>query len=472
MKRSELFLSVLQLPVDYLMLLFAAASAYSLRLSDWAVGLKPITFDLTFSHFFEVSGLVSILWIVVFAVSGLYSINPNRKFAREILTVFLSCTVGLSLLALYIVFSQKLFDSRFLIFFGWGFAIVYVLIGRLFIRGLKGFLYRNGVGLRKVVIIGNDKMTDQLINTLETRKELGYSVLKNYKQFDDKTIRALGKMSFDEMIYTNATDNQKESILAIDFCHEAHIVFKYSADLFSSYASHSSVHPLAGIPIVELKRTNLEGWGRVIKRLFDIIFGLILFIITLPMVLVISLITFIETSGPIIYKNERVGYRGKIFIAYKFRSMYKEYCTGPQFGNSGKKALKEEEKLIKTQNTRQGPIYKVGKDPRITPFGRILRRFSLDEFPQFWNVVVGNMSLVGPRPHQPREVSGYIKEHKKVFSVKPGITGLAQISGRSDLPYDEEVRLDVFYIENWNIFLDVIIILKTPFILLKRRKAL
>jgi len=472
MKRSELFLSVLQLPVDYLMLLFAAASAYSLRLSDWAIGLKPIKFDLTFSQFFEVSGLVSLLWIIVFAVSGLYSIDPNRKFSREVVAVFLSCTVGLSLLALYIVFSQKLFDSRFLILFGWSFAIIYVLLGRLFIRGLKGFLYRNGVGLRRVVIIGKDKNTDQLINTLEKRRELGYSVLAKYKNFDDKTIRSLSKMNFDELIYTNATENQKDSIRAIDFCHEKHIVFKYSADLFSSYASHSSIHPLAGIPIVELKRTKLEGWGRIIKRLFDIIFGLIFFIITLPIVLIISLIIFIETGGHVIYKNERVGYRGKVFTTYKFRSMYQEFCTGSQFGKSGKKALKEEEKLIKKQNTRQGPIYKVGGDPRVTPFGRLLRRFSLDELPQFWNVVIGNMSLVGPRPHQPREVEGYIKEHKKAFSVKPGISGLTQISGRSDLPYDEEVRLDVFYIENWNIFLDIIVILKTPFILLKRRKAL
>jgi lipopolysaccharide/colanic/teichoic acid biosynthesis glycosyltransferase len=152
--------------------------------------------------------------------------------------------------------------------------------------------------------------------------------------------------------------------------------------------------------------------------------------------------------------------------------MYQKDCTGPQFGESGKVAMEKEQALIAERNTKNGPVYKIANDPRVTPFGRFLRWSSIDELPQLLNVLFGSMSLVGPRPHQPREVSQYESHHKKVFAIKPGITGMAQISGRSDLSFDDEVRLDVFYIEHWSLWLDIIICLKTPFVLFRKRKAL
>jgi lipopolysaccharide/colanic/teichoic acid biosynthesis glycosyltransferase len=151
--------------------------------------------------------------------------------------------------------------------------------------------------------------------------------------------------------------------------------------------------------------------------------------------------------------------------------MYQKYCTGAQFGKAGEEALKKEVELIKKQSIKSGPIYKIHHDPRVTPFGRFIRRLSIDELPQLLNVLKGEMSLVGPRPHQPREVAGYDDRYKIVFDLKPGITGLAQISGRSNLSFEEEMRLDTFYIENWSLFLDLIIVVKTPFVVLKRDGA-
>ena len=151
--------------------------------------------------------------------------------------------------------------------------------------------------------------------------------------------------------------------------------------------------------------------------------------------------------------------------------MYKKDCTGEQFGEGGLHAEELEQELIKKRSVRVGPIYKIKDDPRVTPFGRFLRRWSLDEVPQFFNVLKGEMSVVGPRPHQPREVANE-KGHRHVLVIKPGITGLAQISGRSDLSFEEEVRLDVFYIEKWRLLLDIIICLKTPFVLFRKRRAL
>ena len=191
-----------------------------------------------------------------------------------------------------------------------------------------------------------------------------------------------------------------------------------------------------------------------------------------PLMILSAIIILFETGRPIIYKNERVGIRGQRFFTFKFRSIFQKDCTGPQFGRAGLKAEVKEKDLIDEKSTKTGPIYKIANDPRVTSFGRFIRRWSIDELPQFFNVLIGDMSIVGPRPHQPREVQQYEREYPTVFTLKPGITGMAQISGRSDLEFEEEVRLDTFYLEHWSLILDFIILIKTPFILFKKRQKI
>jgi len=203
----------------------------------------------------------------------------------------------------------------------------------------------------------------------------------------------------------------------------------------------------------------------------DIIFSSLLIILFSPFYLIISIIILLETGRPIFYKNKRVGQAGKNFFVLKFRSMYQKDCTEQSGQNNGQALLKEEE-LIKEQSIKDGPVYKIKNDPRITAFGRLIRKWSLDEIPQFFNVLKGEMSLVGPRPHQPREVEKYQSWQRNVLTIKPGITGLAQISGRSDLTFDEEARLDIFYIEHWGSLMDSIILIKTPFVVLTKKGAL
>jgi exopolysaccharide biosynthesis polyprenyl glycosylphosphotransferase len=472
MKRSEIFLMMLQIPIDICMLSLAIISAYYLRLTDWAVGLKPILFDMTLLQFFSQSLPVVGGMLCLFAAVGLYSPNPNRKLARDLTRVVIAAAIGLALVALYIVFSQVPFDSRFLILSGFIFIVLYVGFGRVSMRGVKGLLYRLGIGLRRVVVIGSGTVAEAIASMLGDRRELGYGIVGQFDHFSGSTKKKLGDLFIDELIFTNPRAHERETLQAIDFCNQRHIVFKYSADLFATYATNMAVSPLAGIPIIEIKRTTLGGWGRVIKRAMDIVFSILMLILISPVALIVSIVILIETGHPVIYKNERVGIRGRHFFTLKFRSMYQKDSTGSQFGTSGKAAEKREKELIKKQSTRKGPIYKIGNDPRVTSFGKFLRRWSIDELPQFWNVLKGEMSVVGPRPHQPREVEKYEKEHPQVFTLKPGITGLAQISGRSDLSFEEEIKLDILYIETWSLFLDLIIILKTPFVLFKKRKAL
>ena len=472
MKRVELFLMMLKLPVDFLMLVLATLSAYYVRSMSFVVELRPILFDLSLKDYLNLSFYVILGWLLIFAFAGLYSVDPNKKFSGELKQVFVGCSLGLAIVALYMMFAQFLFDSRFLVLFSWTFAILFVSFGRILIRGLKSLLYRGDVGLRKVIVIGEEEMAINIVKTLKSRKELGYKVVKTHTSFGKVVKDRLLKKDIDEVIFINPRANEKETIGAINFCNENQIVFKYSADLFTSYSTNIAVSTLAGVPIIELKRTRLDGWGRVMKRLFDVIASFLILILASPVMLSISVIILIETGRPVIYRNERVGVRGKRFFVYKFRSMYQNDSTGAQFGRAGKKAEEKEQELIKNQSTKKGPIYKIADDPRVTTFGKFLRRWSLDELPQFFNVLKGQMSVVGPRPHQPREVEKYEQVHKKVFFVKPGITGSAQISGRSDLSYEEELGLDIFYIEHWRMSLDLVIFIKTPFIIFKKRKEL
>jgi len=463
---------VAQVPVDFFLLLVAATSAYALRFTNWALALKPVLFTFSLSEFLGVVYPVALGWIVVFMFFGLYSTDPNRKLGKDIIRIMFACSVGLAGIAVYVMFAQQIFDSRFLALAGWAFAMVYVIGGRIFMRGLKGFMYKMGIGQRRVVVIGEDVHRQNFVDACAHHPGLGYNVVATFATITKTVFDTLDTTSFDEVIVLSPKAEKKETLSLLAYCNRRHKTFKYSADLFATFAANMSVYPIAGVPMIELRRTKLDGWWRVIKRVFDIVGSILLIIISSPFTLLTALIILIETGRPILYKNLRVGIRGKEFFTLKFRSMYKEDSTGPQFGDAGKKAEEREKELVKTQNSKQGPIYKIANDPRVTPFGRCIRRWSIDELPQFFNVFRGDMSLVGPRPHQPREVEQYQDEYPIVFTLKPGITGLAQISGRSDLPFEEEMKLDILYTERWSLFLDLIILLKTPFVLFKKRKAL
>lgn len=470
MKRFQLFLMVIQVPLDFLLLLGAGISAYFLRFTPWATGIKAVTFGLSLTEFIHRASWFALLSLVFFALLGLYRPNPNRKLGTDIVRIFSALSSCVAVVALYIMFTQQLFDSRFLVAASYAFGFVYISFGRFFMWVIRRACFRMNIGQRKVAIVGRDAIAQDLRHTFETQPELGYTILGMFEKFDTTTKEKLQKNLPDEIMFVSPRAHEKESLLALQFADAHHITFKYSADLFSTLSANTAMYSIGSIPIVELKRTSLEGWGSVIKRIFDIVLSLIVIVIVSPIMLVTAIIILIETGRPVIYKNERVGMHGKKFFTLKFRSMYQKDSTGAQFG--GAKAEEKEKELIKKQSMKAGPIYKIQNDPRVTPFGRFIRRWSIDELPQFFNVFVGEMSIVGPRPHQPREVELYENGYRKVFALKPGITGLSQVSGRSDLSFEDEMRLDVLYIEKWNLGLDIIIFIKTPFILFKKRKAL
>jgi len=228
--------------------------------------------------------------------------------------------------------------------------------------------------------------------------------------------------------------------------------------LFQTLTTNVEVEVIGGVPLIEVKHTALDGWGRVLKRVMDICGSLCGLAALSPLFGAVAILIKLDSRGQVFVALDRITL-GKTFRMYKFRSMV-----------DNAHAMKSE--LI-TQNERKdgGPLFKMQHDPRVTRIGRVLRKMRIDELPQLWNVLRGEMSLVGPRPHEPEEVAQYEKHHKKLLVIKSGITGMAQISGSSDLPFEEEVKLDTYYIENWSLGLDVKILLRTLMILLHDRSA-
>lgn len=453
------------------MLMLAAVCAYALRVGSFVTDIRPVIYTLRLNDYIFYSILVAIIWLIIFALAGLYSIE-RRKLNEEISKIFLACSTGILTLIVAIFLKRELFSSRFIILAVWGFSILYVTFGRLIIYEIKKFLLKRGVGSKKIIIIGQHKNTQILETELKTHPAWGYQILKIYPTFDDQIkkeiLELVSAQEVDEIIQTDPKLDRKTTLDLIDFTEANHIVFKFSADIFRTKTSSIKIDTLAGLPIFEINKTKLEGWGRVYKRIFDIIIALILIILTSPIMIITAIAIKVNSKGPVFFSKKddgspvvRIGQYGKPFKYFKFRSMIDKSDS-----------LRYSEAL-KKQNLRSGPLTKFKDDPRITRVGKFIRKFSIDELPEFFLVLTGKLSLVGPRPHYPEEVAEYKDYHKRVLDIKPGITGLAQISGRSDLSFDEEVKLDVYYIENWSMWLDLQILFKTPkVVLFPKREAL
>ncbi|NQT50219.1 sugar transferase [Candidatus Kuenenbacteria bacterium] len=472
-KNAELFFTFLKIPIDFLTLVIAGLLAYFVRYESSVQEIRPVIFDLPFERYFIFVLTVSFFWLFFFAAAGLYSFT-RRKITDELAKIILACSTGMTAVIIYMFFVREYFSSRFIVLTAWVLSIILIMIIRSIVRKIQNHTLRKGWGCHNIVVVGKNKNTEEIIYAFKNQPQLGYKIIARIEEFDEADKQELLKLKkrkgIDEIVQTDSGLSRIHSVSLADFCAEHNIIFKYAAGQFEARTTNVEVHMIAGVPLIEVRKTKLDGWGKIIKRLIDFIFSTFLIIIFSPLLIIATVLIKIEDSGPAIYKNERVNRKGT-FNVYKFRSMYTRYCTGKQFTKytDQEAVLAYEKKLTDKQSERKGPVYKILNDPRRTKIGRFMEKTSLDELPQLFNVWIGNMSLVGPRPHQPREVAKYEKHHKRVLDIKPGISGLAQISGRSDLDFNEEVKLDTYYIENWSLKLDFWIMLKTPFVVLIRK---
>ncbi|KKP71205.1 MAG: Exopolysaccharide biosynthesis polyprenyl glycosylphosphotransferase [Candidatus Moranbacteria bacterium GW2011_GWE2_35_2-] len=474
MKRSELFFSAIQVPADFAMIVLGAISAFFIRENLEVTkffNLQPLKFHNV--HFEEYINIVFIsvpFFLLIYALEGLYDIRATRKFWKETFKVFTATSIGLVIIIIAIFLKREWFSSRFIILAAWFIAVFYVVAARYILHRIQLWLLKSrGIGIHRVLLIGHNGKVKEISRMIRRNRNLGYRIVDIINTAQLKVIKQIKKeKGVDEVILCSSSIPDDELEKLIDFCAINNISYKFVPTTLQT--SKYKIGVLGGEPIIEVLHTPLDGWGRITKRIFDIIFSVVLIILTFPIMLLVALLIKLEDrNGPIIYKNERIGAEGIKFFAYKFRYMKWEYSISKDNPNF-EKAFEFEKKLITERSVRQGPLYKIKDDPRKTKVGRFIEKYSIDEFPQFFNVLFGSMSLIGPRPHQKREVEKYMEYHRRLLTIKPGVTGMAQVSGRSDLDFEDEYKLDLFYIENWSLTLDIQIIFKTIGVLLHRRK--
>ncbi|MBI5421847.1 sugar transferase [Candidatus Peregrinibacteria bacterium] len=470
MKKSEILFGILRVPSDFGAILLAFLLAYTLRpLTDLIPGVQFAFGPELLPPMGEYAAMALAsggFVLFLFAVNRMYSLKVSHGFAREFAKIlFLVSTWIMFLIAYHFLVLHRLFFSRIALAHIWIFSVLFVAAGRLLISMLQSFLLRFGVGQRRLLLVGANPLADRFWEQIKgDRSYVLVGALADHqvsrKKDQVQVIGTLGQLAsivskyhIDEIIQAEPNLREADASDLHSFCRCHHVSYRFIPDLVRLQRSNVEVEMVGDLPLVSLKETPLDGWGRVFKRLFDIVVSLLLVILLIPVWVVVPLLIKLESRGPVIYKSRRK-FRNQIFNFYKFRSMVAN--------------ADELKKALLAQNERSdGPMFKIKNDPRVTRLGRLLRKTSIDELPQLFNVLIGNMSLVGPRPHLPEEIERYKEHHYQVFAVKPGITGLAQVTGRSGLDFEEEVKLDVYYIENWSLWLDIKLIARSVGVVLK-----
>jgi len=430
------------------------------------------TVPLDYKNFIPLGIGIVVGLIAIFAIRGLYKIRLTGTWLRQVWTIISSATVGLAFLITYYFVFQPPNNSRLIVPFVWGTSIVLLCLGRLVVSVAMGILYRLGLGETRLLVVGSGRLGKMTMQHIAANPNLGYSIIGFLHDMSEEpsdfgrfkmlgTLDDIGlvirSMQVDEVIIALPSYLHDYAIRSVKMCERLGASFKLIPDLYEMNLSRIDMETMEGIPLIGIKQVSLNTIQRAITRLIDIVVASAVLIVGLPAWLCIAAAIRINSRGPIIYGQARVGLNGKEFRFFKFRSMYQD-------ADSVLTALM-------AKNEAQGPLFKMKDDPRRTPVGRFLRRTSLDEFPQLICVLTGDMSLVGPRPPLPREVAQYEEWQKGRLAIKPGLTGLWQVRGRSDLSFDEGVLMDLYYIENWSLRLYFQILLRTILAVLLRRGA-
>lgn len=461
-KKLDISLGIARMPTDVLALTAALLLSYRLReanidlipnvnLLDVATTLPNFS---TYVHTFVLPATV--VFVLLAGIARLYVLRVHfsalQEFQRVVIVAF--CWF-IGIMTWYFLVQKQLFYSRILLIHSLVFITVFVTAGRLAIRILKHALLRHGIGAIKVLSVGAIPLppAGMAMLTLEPR----YVYQGHLDSFEN--IDLIRTTRPDLVLQTDPAAASKATISLIDYCRSEHIDYAFLPPVFADVPHRLHIQRVGTTLLIRFEPTPLDGWGKVLKRMFDIVGSLLLLTILSPVFLIVAIGILLDSGWPIFYVSRRVGDRGlKTIPVLKFRSMVQN-------------ADDLKQNLIQHNERNDGPLFKIKNDPRITKFGQFLRRFDIDEFPQLFNVLIGHMSLVGPRPHLPEEVARYKAYERRVFAVKPGMTGLAQISGRSDLPFEQEVQLDLQYIEEWSLRRDIKIILFTVFVILQKSEG-
>jgi exopolysaccharide biosynthesis polyprenyl glycosylphosphotransferase len=477
---------------DVALTLFSFVAAFYLRHHEAILQRTPqgnLTWSREFAPYAVLLPLVIPIRLLLNRYYDLYRVRGEFSFIEDVARVFRATAIG-SLLIVAATFmyrggiAYRTFSySRGLFLLDFLLALMSMGAVRMLLRGGQILVRRRGVNLIPTLIVGRGPEAALCIQEMRARPELGYRVigivengpvdLTSADSFEGVPViadlkslpEAIRESGANEVIISDPNvPGEALFDVMIQTGRRRGVEFRIAPTLLNCLPSKTEIDQVGSLPMVTLFRSPLSSAARLAKRISDLIITSLALTVLAPVWLLIALLIKLDSRGPVFYKQERVGMDGRVFLFYKFRTMHagtddarhreyqRRYISGQPDSNLG-----DDEK----------PAYKLRGDERVTRLGRVLRKLSLDELPQLFNVLRGDMSVVGPRPPIPYEVESYELWHRKRLDMKPGITGLWQVSGRNRLPFDEMVRMDLYYIENWSLLLDMKIILQTLPVMLR-----
>lgn len=450
--RFQRFYNSIKLVTDLVALTLAFAAAWYTRFTFFPFETLP-----PWEETVQTLLLVLVIFPLIFRGSNLYTTNRGRTHISEVFEVFKATALSTLVLVGVSYFIRERYSRLTVVIFA-GFAWVAVSSVRLAFRALFNELRRRGVNLKTILVVGAGTLGQRVVETIELHRELGFKVTglltRKPEKIGTKVLnvpviglfsdlaRELDKSPVDQVILALPLEEQPQMRDLMEVLAQRTIDVKVVPDLFSYVTLRGGLEEFGGLPIISLQGAPLEGWNRIAKRAFDIFVATMAMLLLAPVMLVLAVLVKLTSRGPVLFAQERMGIDGQLFHMYKFRTM-------------------------KLDAEKHGAQFATAEDPRRTPIGSFLRRTSLDEVPQFWNVFVGDMSLVGPRPERPvfiEEFKKQIPRYHLRHMVKSGITGWAQINGlRGNTSIKDRIDYDLYYIENWSLMFDLKILLRTAF---------
>jgi len=451
------------LALDFAGLFAAIFSALALKaalLDDWnpSASLQETQETISFAY---------LITALLFARSGLYAERATRPGLTRIVGSLFQTTVVTLIFALV---NGETFTSYYIFYGTLFFAVLYVSSTRWAYEALTGAVLRAAGYQRRAVLVGTGKHIEAVAHALRDAPDHeGIEVVGfiSLTPRPDNGLRSLGTLDeigrvlaehrLDEVIIADPEFPQQQAVELVDRCHEKGVRVRVAPSTMEILIHRAEFVPGQSVPLFELKPPVFDGIDFVVKRAFDVVLSVLILLALSPVLLGLALAVFATSRGPVLYRSVRPGIGGLPFACLKFRTMHRD--------------ADQRQADLESFNEAKGALFKIRHDPRMTRVGRFLRTYSLDELPQLVNVLRGEMSLVGPRPLPQRDFDRLEDWHRKRYLVLPGITGLWQVSGRSELDFDDLVRLDFLYLERWSPFLDLTILVKTVPALLTRRGA-
>lgn len=430
-------------------------------------------------RFWRIGLLLTTITLALLWIKGSYRQPRNAAWLGQLNTLMSSVTTAVGL-TIIVTFLARRFDfpSRLIFLYAWLLIFASLALGRLLIVKVRRWRWSRGNDLERVLVVGGTGLGREIMASLSDSATTGYDLIgfvADPAEPDAPAPRFTEKISaphlgpIDDLQREVARHHIDHIIVALPFwqhkllptvvqkCIQLGIDFQVVPDFYELSFDRVTIQELRGTPLISLRENRIKGTNYWIKRTLDVT----LVLLTLPLwgalALAIAFLVKLSSRGPVIYSQTRIGRHGRPFQFFKFRTMV-----------TNADDLKAD---LLAHNEGSGPMFKLKRDPRVTPIGRFLRKTSMDEIPQFWNVLRGEMSLVGPRPAIPEEVFQYELWHRRRLEVLPGVTGLWQATGRSDTSFDEYVRLDIYYAEHWSVWLDIRILLATIPSVLRGRGA-